>query len=265
MTSAFRISFFTLAAILVGVAASAPSSIAHAQEFRVDSKVFQGEEEKPMAESLTLFYEGMVYDFLNSGTREVTIFDLPRGRIVLMDPANKIRTEIDTKSLAQFIEEMRPRALQPKSPALVKFCADPKFEESTDKSGWMVFASSHMTYRVKPLSGQSATDTKAYCEFCDWGTKVNTVMHPGGLPPFPRIAVDAALARAGCLPEQVERVMPAKGLFGKPTVVRSEHVFASGLLTEDKKKIDEAGEYLVTLRQISFNEYLQAAQPQEKK
>lgn len=257
----------TLRLLVAALALIASASLTSAQEFRVASKVFQGDAEKPDGESLTLFHEGMIYDFLTTSSQEITIFDLPRGRIILLDPVNKIRTEVDTKSLGQFIDQMRTRGLQQNKSSLLKFCADPKFEEGKDKEGWMTFTSSHMTYRVKPLSGQSPTEAAAYRQFCDWGAKVNVVMHPGGLPPFPRMAINAALDRDDVLPEQVERTVPGQGLFGKSTVVRSEHVFSSGLLTEDLKKINEAGEQLVSLRPVSFNEYLQTAhaKPAEKK
>ncbi len=56
-----------------------------ADEFRIESKVFSAKDEAPTSESLTLFDDGRVYDFLTS-PREITVFDISRSRIVLLDP-----------------------------------------------------------------------------------------------------------------------------------------------------------------------------------
>ena len=76
------------------------------EEFRVESKVFAGKNETPVSESLTLFADGRVYDFLSS-PREITVFDFPRGRIVLIDAARKLRTELTTEQLNDFIDKLR--------------------------------------------------------------------------------------------------------------------------------------------------------------
>ena len=57
----------TLAVAVIG------STRAAAEDFRVDTEVFNGDEKEPFAESLTLFAGGRVYDFLLNEPQEITI------------------------------------------------------------------------------------------------------------------------------------------------------------------------------------------------
>src|SRR5438046_252777 len=128
---ALRAAVLMLSLIVCGMRA------ARAEEFRIESKVFTAKEEAPVSESLTLFDDGRVYDFLSLPS-EITLFDLSRGRIVLMDPDRKLRTELTTDELNTFIEQLRTRAAR-QTDRLLKFAADPKFEESRESSGWQRF------------------------------------------------------------------------------------------------------------------------------
>ena len=49
-----------------------------AEDFRIQTRVYRGDEETPVSQNLTLFRAGVVYDFL-SEPAETTIYDRPRG------------------------------------------------------------------------------------------------------------------------------------------------------------------------------------------
>ncbi len=82
---------------------------AAAEEFRVVSKVFSAKDDNATSESTTLFADDRVYDFLSS-PNEITVFDFPRGRIVLLDLNRKLRTELTTEKLNEFTDQLRNRA-----------------------------------------------------------------------------------------------------------------------------------------------------------
>jgi hypothetical protein len=226
-----------------------------AEEFRVESKVYSGKNDTPVSESLTLFADGRVYDFLSS-PREITVFDFPRGRIVLIDPARKLRTELTTEQLNDFIDKLRARASR-QTDSLLKFAAQPKFNETNEADDWQQFASPQLTYRVRAVKSENSAMVRAYREFSDGSARLNAMLHPGALPPFPRLEVNASLERNMRMPEELElTITPSNHLLGKPTVMHSTHELANQLLPTDRKKIDEAGEYLVNLNQVPLDEYL---------
>src|SRR5882724_2304530 len=115
------------------------SGQAAADDFRIESKIFVGKESEPSSENLTLFRGGQVYDFLTKPS-ETTVFDKPRGRVILLDPARKVRTEIKADKLLAFSEELKVWAARQSDPFL-KFAADPRFEQKLDTRGELLFTS----------------------------------------------------------------------------------------------------------------------------
>jgi hypothetical protein len=259
-------SFFTrrrisrlLARLCVAAAAAIYfTSTVAAEEFRIESKVFfiKGKEESLTSESLTLFDDGKIYDFL-SAPQEITLFDFSRDRIVLMDASRKVRSEFSTEKLTTFVEQLRTRAIRQSDP-LLKFAVDPKFEETPLSGGAVKFVSPLITYEIKTTKVDSASVAQQYRQFSDCSARLNVMLHPGSLPPFPRLAINAALAKQeGRVPERVEVTLaPQNRLTGKPTMLRSEHSFEMRLMASDRKKIDEAGGNLVTFREVSLDDYL---------
>lgn len=227
-----------------------------ADEFRIESKVFAGKDETPTTESLTLFDDGRVYDFL-AAPREIIVFDISRGRIALLDPERKIKTELTTDKLTGFVDQLRARAAR-QTDSFLKFAAEPKFDESKEDHGWMKYSSPQMTYRVHAAKAESETMAHQYREFSDWSAKLNAMLQPGSLPPFPRLAINAALDRSGTqIPDEVQVTMGAQSRLGaKPTTLRSEHVLTPRLMAADRRRIDEAGQLLVTLPQTPLDQYL---------
>ncbi|HEY2762333.1 MAG TPA: hypothetical protein VGI75_16355, partial [Pirellulales bacterium] len=226
---------------------------APAEEFRMESKVYSGKDDTSTSESVTLFADDRVYDFLTSPS-EITVFDFPRGRIVLLDLNRKLRTELTTDKLNDFADQLRTRAAR-QTDALLKFASNPKFDESHSDSEWQEFSSPQMTYRVHVAKPDNANVVRQYRMFSDWSARLNSMIRPGAMPPFPRLAVNAALERAGEVPESVQLTLVAQNrLVGKPTVLRSEHELAMRLLPADRKRIDDAGKYLVTFPEVSMEE-----------
>jgi hypothetical protein len=235
-----------------------------AEEFRVESKVYAGKDDASTSESVTLFADERVYDFLSSPS-EITVFDFPRGRIVLLDTNRKLRTELTTDKLNEFTDQLRVRAAR-QTDALLKFAANPKFDESHSDAQWLQFSSPHMTYRVHPTKPDDPTVVREYRMFSDWSARLNAMIHPGALPPFPRLELNAVLERNGEIPESVQLTLAAQNrLMGKPTMLRSEHELTMRLLPTDRKRIDEAGKYLVTFPEVSMEEYLRPIQQQAKR
>src|SRR5437868_9819709 len=178
-----------VSAVLVALDLSVFNSRSHAEEFRIESKVYADNGQTPASESVTLFADSRVYGF-QSTPREVTLLDIPRDRIVLLDPQRKVRTEISTDKLAAFCEQVRTRAAAG-SDALGQFAAEPKFEETREDSEWRRFTSPLITYRVHTAKSNNAAVVRACREYSDWTARLITMVHPNSLPPFPSLAVNA--------------------------------------------------------------------------
>src|SRR5882762_2653409 len=107
-----------------------------ADDFRIQTKVFKsdptakkGQPPKQVSETTTIFRAGLVYDFLTvpGQVEEITIFDYPRSRFILLDPTRRVKAIVKTDEINAFTQQLQLRARQHKEPFL-NFLAEPKFE-----------------------------------------------------------------------------------------------------------------------------------------
>ena len=130
-----------------------------AENFRVESKVYKigDKNKKPITEITTIFADKVVYDVLvdpqEGRDPETTIFDVRRGRLIVIDPERRITTEVTTKPVQDFIAKMRVEAAGSKDP-LLNFLSNPEFKES-EHDGELEFDSPWMIYRLKTEKAKS--------------------------------------------------------------------------------------------------------------
>lgn len=229
-----------------------------AEEFRVENRVFLAGEKKPVSVSLTLFHQAVVYDFLQNPA-ETTVYDPAAGRFRLLQKNRRLRTEITTKEIASFVEQMRQRAAKHSDPA-VRFYADPQFEKSFDRQrGQWELSSPEMTYRILVKNADSPAQATAYREFADASARLNYLLDPRARPPFARLIVNQTLGSRQLLPHEVTlTITTRKGNDPQPTTFRSEHRFSGTLTDSDRKRIAQAQEELTQFRAVGFAEYRKA-------
>jgi len=228
-----------------------------AQEFRVETDVFVGSQKKPVAQNLTIFVSGLVYDFPLMGPNEIAVLDPSRGRFVLLDTERKIKTTLTTQELLEFTASMKAQAQD--AEGVVAFALNPQFDPSFDEqTGWLTLSSKLMTYRLKGSKPKQAAAVDLYRQFADWYARLNAT-RPGNLPPFARLELNKAAAERGLIPEDVElTVASSYRLVGKTMAIRSHHMINWRLPGTDRKRIDEAGDFLVNYPAVKFQEYRSA-------
>lgn len=101
---------------LVAITTLCTASLTAAQDFRVETDVFVGRKQEPVAEYLTLFYGNYIYDFLLTDAQEITVFDVARNRFILLDPSRQVKTELTTSQVDAFHQELRERGLGRQDP-----------------------------------------------------------------------------------------------------------------------------------------------------
>jgi hypothetical protein len=243
------------AAVLMLAAVPVP-----ADDFRIETELFEGDQEKPVSKTVTLFHGGIVYDFLAS-PRQIAVFRRPAadrpGRFILLDLDHEIRTELTTDRIDGLLTKLRDWAAEQPNPVL-RFAAAPHFEETFEaKTGELVLASYIQTYRLKTTSPGNPELLAEYREFLDWYARLNTIMH-GGPPPEPRLQVNAALVRHGVVPVSVELSRPANRI-----PVRAQHEFVWRLSRQDHTRIDEVREAMTSYKLVSNEEFLERQAQQE--
>lgn len=227
-----------------------------AQDFRVDTDVFLGEleeEEETFSEHLTLFHGPVIYDFAVKGPEEITIFKLQDGEISLLDVKRRIRADLKTSELLDFSAQIKAIGTSKQGGDLVA----PKFEVTFDaelKS--LELVSRKITYRATGIAVSDPSIATRYREFTDWYARLNS-MRPPNPPHFGRLELNRELADRGLLPQDIERTVNLGGLFRKPEIARSHHIVVAAVSGTDRRRIDEAGGYLVSFKQVTLADYMQ--------
>jgi hypothetical protein len=250
------------AAMMVGALAAAlflgadPPS-ASAEGFRIETKIFAGEEEEPASKTTTLFQEGVVYDFLEK-PQQTAVFRKASGqrpaRFVLMNDAQQVQTEVPTEKLTATMRDLREWASQQKNPYL-QFSADPRFDETFDReSGKLVLASPLQTYTVETAPTQHQDLLGAYREYLDWYAQLNALM-VNKIPPDPRLKLNASLARHNVVPTKVELKR------GGEDSIRAEHDFTWRLSKKDVERVEDVHNALTTYKTVDNAEFLKLSQP----
>jgi hypothetical protein len=227
-----------------------------ADGFRCETEIFVAANKEPAQETLTIFSGAVVYDFLlgKEEASEVTVYDLGRGQISLLDKRRSLRTTITTAQLLEFTAAYK--TVKPESD-LFKFCIQPvleaTFAEDTDT---LTLASKQLTYRVTCIKPEQAGAEGRYRQFADWSAQLNA-MRPGNLPPFPRLELNQALFNRSLLPQEIERTVTTVHLTGRRTEsIRSRHNFNWALSGRDRELMEKVDDQLVQFKSASVEDYL---------
>ncbi|MGM0486271.1 MAG: hypothetical protein ACQESR_05860 [Planctomycetota bacterium] len=222
-----------------------------AREFRIETDVFVGKGKEPVSETLTIFSDGVVYDFLLTGVEEITLFDRDRNRLVLIDTQRKVKTVLTMDDIVTFVAKMKAQLADKQEGFLVSGSGDAVIEDD----GWLKLANGRVAYRAKCVKPKEKATALEYQEFADWYARLNAMR--GNLPPFLRIHLNSEIAKRGLIPKTIERTIHAQGaLSNKKQVVRSRHLANWRLSKTDRKRIDRAGTYLTTFPSVPFREYI---------
>lgn len=233
--------------IVLGINAS------HASDFRIETKIYVGDEKEPASTATTLFVDSAVYDFITE-PEQIAVFRKPvaekPGRFILLDPERQIKTEFTTVQLSGAMEKLRSWAGQQNDPFL-RFAANPNFDERFESgSGKLVLANYLETYTVTTRRDDHPQAVAQYREFLDWYTRLNTLL-TAGPPPEPRLRLNAALARHKVIPFKVELARN-----GEKQTLRAEHQFAWRLSEDDRERINDIGTSITSYRAVANDEFL---------
>ncbi|TWT88540.1 hypothetical protein Mal64_20230 [Pseudobythopirellula maris] len=252
-----------LTVALAPCALSFVASAATAAEFRIETTVHALDEEEPTSESITLFHDGVAYDFRDSVGR-VTIFrpssgDKP-GRFLLLDENREVRTEIGADQVAALMIKLRRWAALQKDPFL-RFAGDPVFKEEFDAAtGELRLTSDVLSYRLVTMP---VADSAAMAElrgFLDAYAQLHTMLE-AGVPPGPRLKVNEAITRRSVVPVEIELT---DGDAEEPAL-KSKHRVTWILSKKDKQRIDLARDHLAEYREVSNAEFRDGIQTAARK
>lgn len=243
------------------------AEIAAAQDFRIETKIYEGivkgDTAEPVSRKETLFHKGLVYEFLNEPA-EVRVFKNSvadgSGRFIILDTQRKMRSEITTQEIARFMVGVKTWASQQDDP-LLQFAAAPSFEETFQvdplgKHGELLLSSEVLTYRLKTIPAKDGDRLRAYRQYVDWSKQLHVFLNGRSTPPFPWLVVSEAIARHAVMPEEVTITIAAhRPERPQEVVIHARHEIRWRLSQQDRERINQVDRELVNFRLVSFEQY----------
>jgi hypothetical protein len=215
-------------------------------EMRIESEIFADRGTTPVARSLTIFRAGLAWDFLEGQTSgeaaEIVLHDPARERVVVIDPIRNVKTEIDSLRLERLSVSLATWARR-SDDRLIRWAGGPEFDEGCrEQERSLELSGPRVRYEVAFSKAPTPDAADAFRRFADTALLLKALLHPGGVPPFPRLAINKRIAAAGGIPESVTLEIDAKSalLGGRPQVLRSVHKMHPRLLATDLERVEDA-------------------------
>ena len=216
--TAYRI--FAVALFLVSGTAMAGGG--PAANFRVENSVFVDGQPQPQSQGVTIFHDGLVYDFLNDPA-EVIVFDKPHRWFTLLDVSRHLRSDISIDDVEGFANRVKQR-LSGRPQANVKWLADPSFEESFHaENAELTLKSPALTYQAQVQATATAVAFE-YREFSDWYA-IQLCPQPEIAAAVPAMLLNAAVERHQGIAKEV-RLTTGGGPKELPVKISSRHQLA---------------------------------------
>ena len=230
--------------------------VAEAEEqdgLRVESEVFVDDDKEPIAKSLTLFRNGLAWDFLErsatsaekdeaAATDEIVLHDPARERVVVVDPDRNLKTQIDSLRLERLSVSLASWARKADD-RLVRWAGGPDFGDGIkEQKSQLELVGPRVRYAVEFTAAPSAEAAREYRRFADTAMLLKALLHPGGIPPFPRLAINRRVSAADGIPTAVTLEIDSKVAMvgGQSQVLRSVHKVHPRLLAGDLQRIEDA-------------------------
>jgi hypothetical protein len=218
----------------------------------------------PVADSITLFHAGKVYDYMQQ-VGEVVIFDPAQNRFVILSvKGNNLATTLQFPQLQQYLKVAKSETLEHiqrlpsgKRREALAFQLNPEFDTSFDPTaGLLSLAGPHIHYEVETVAVERPLVVQQYLQYADWAARINYILHSGSLYPEVRLAVNQALAAEGRLPTTVRLHLDGD----RPVQLQARHKFDWALDSVGQSIIGECekARTAADTRWVDFRDYQQS-------
>lgn len=214
--------------------------------FRVDTDIYLDDTKPPIKRTLTLFSEGVYYDFEETESGQITVVDPGRNRIILLNKNRKVKTLLDTKQIQLTVANARVQAdAKYASISKSEFVKTPYGKEEA------VVQNDFMEYRATTQQPSQPDMAQQYAEFADWSARLNAIYQPK-LPPYLRLDLNRLIAERQVLPSEVKRITRQGG---RQMEASCRLIPVWQLSQDDLIKIARCGEMLAVFNDVTVEEY----------
>ena len=252
-----RFSTLTIFALLITLFVS---DAVVAQQFKIESQIYVGGEDQPSSSNVTMFSDGLVFDFQSKGTQshEVTILQPKQHRTILLDRLRQMKLVLDDVQLIKMADALRRETSQDE---VAGFLVNERFEEAIQyDNGAATLKSPSITYTVR---GNRPADLKVfpiYSNFIEAFTRLQ-VSDPHAFSPFPRMRLNETIRKVGWIPSEVTVTFEPNPLMKQGMAATSKHTFISQLSAADQTQIADIKAEWLNFESVDLYEFRRLKKP----
>ncbi len=230
-------------------------------ELRVETEIFSNSNDTPVAHSLTLFRNDITWDFLDTvaGSKqgEIIVHDPNRERLVVLDSALKIKTELNTIRLKRLGISLAAWAQKSSNP-LMKWAGQHDYTDKLEVGeAFIKLDGPRVQYDVTFTKNSNPKAVAAYRQFADTAILLKSLMRPGGIPPFPRLAINGQIEKVCGIPTEVKLSIAPKVPLTTGIQLRSTHKSHPQLIAGDISRIETASAQMSVAELIELEDFVQ--------
>lgn len=240
--------------------AACAATAVEAQQFKIESQIYINGEDQPSSSNVTMFSDGLVFDFQSKGTQshEVTILQPKQHQTILLDRLRQMKLVLDDVQLLKMADALRRETSQDE---VAGFLVNERFEETIAfENGTATLKSPSITYTVR---GSRPTDLKVfpiYSNFIDAFTRLQ-VSDPHAFSPFPRMRLNETIRKLGWIPTAVTVTFAPNPIMKDGLTATSKHTFIARLSAADQKQIAAIKSEWLNFESVDLYEFRHLKKP----
>ena len=230
------------------------------QHFKIESQIYVGGEDQPSSSNVTMFSDGLVFDFQTKGTQsnEVTILQPKQHQIILLDRLRRMKLVLDDVQLIKMADALRRDTTQDKTAG---FLVNERFEETLSlNNGAATLKSPTITYSLRGNRPANLKVFPIYANFIESFTRMQ-VSDPHAFSPFPRMRLNETIRKLGWIPSEVKVTFEPNALMKQGLTATSKHTYIEGLSSTDLEKIAEIKTEWLNFEAVDLYEFRHLKKP----
>lgn len=220
-------------------------------DFRIETDVLTADSPQPIDQTVTIFKDGIAYDFSRETPHRILIVDSINNRIALLDSQRKVQTRLGLSELQGNMESARQQLLQSSGgPEKLQDAAESDYDAG---SQMLSVGKRFMRYEAKLQKSQSPEVATQYSAFASASALVNAWQARGSTPPpFARLTLNDQLQRHQVIPTEITRTI---FVGEKRSVVTSRIHLTYKLGMDEVKLVEQFVAMQVSFPSVSLAEY----------
>lgn len=233
-------------------ATNASRQATQSSDFRIETDVMENGNGKPLDQSVTLFSNGVSYEYSRERPDRITVIDTIENRVTFLDTKRQVQSRVNLQELQAYIETARKQFAQAIGGAEKLKDASEVVFDSNAKT--VTAGRQFIRYDAKIQQPANSALAEYYANFANASAVLNAWQSRGSAPPpFARMQLNQELRERAAIPTEIKRTV----FFGKSENVLTSRIHLTYALSPGEQKlIGQYNEMILNFTAMSLAEFI---------